>query len=158
MNKEKLNKNGEKMDADDLSRIEQSLKFTDECGQFTRQASSSSTHNLTYDISHYFPLQPSPDLADLIDYRIKLLLSEKITIKPGECRKVWTLCRISRNLPFFTMFVKNNPALPLMIDSDVFIPQSSRGEYISLNVFNISNNVVTVPSGICVAYLHLKSV
>ena len=154
MNQE--NENCEKMDVDDLSRIEQSLQSTDECGHFTRQAAS--VHDRTYDISHYFPLQPSPDLVDLIDYRIKLLLSETITIKPGEYRKVWTLCRISRNLPFFTIYVKNNPALPIMVDSDVFIPQSSRGEYVSLNVFNISNEVVTVPSGICVAYLHLKSV
>ena len=38
MNQE--NENCEKMDVDDLSRIEQSLQSTDECGHFTRQAAS----------------------------------------------------------------------------------------------------------------------
>ena len=48
MNQE--NKNCEKMDVDDLSRIEQSLKLTDECGHFTTQASS--VYHLTFEISH----------------------------------------------------------------------------------------------------------
>ena len=111
---------------------------------------------ITYEIGATFPPKPPHHLHDIVDYRIKLMIKENTSIRGGECKRVLTSCRLSQELPNFTMFLKRNEEIPLLIDTQIFIPHNQRGKYITLNLTNISTQIVRLPTGICVGYLHLN--
>ena len=52
-----------------------------------------------YKISSEFPKIPEENLRHLIDYRIKLLLKDEVTLNPSESELVPTACKISRIVP-----------------------------------------------------------
>ena len=103
---------------------------------------------ITYEIGCTFPPKPPSHLLDIVDYRIKLMLKEATSIRGRESKSVFTTCKLSHDLPSFTMFLKGNEELPLLIDSQIFIPHNQRGKYISLNLTNTSNQIVRLPAGI----------
>ena len=112
---------------------------------------------ITYEIGGTFPPKPPSHLLDIVDYHIQLMSKKATSIGGGECKRVLTTCKLSHDLPSFTMFLKGNEELPHLIDSQIFIPHNQRGNYISLNLTNISNQIVRLPTRICVGFLHLNA-
>ena len=112
---------------------------------------------MTYEVGSTFPPKPPPPFLNIVDYRIRLMLKENTSIRGGECKRVLTTCKLTQDLPNFTMFLKRNEDLPLLFDHQVFIPHNQRGKYITLNLTNTSSEIVRLPTGICVGYLHLNA-
>ena len=108
-----------------------------------------------YDISSVLPNQPQEKLRHLIDYRIKLLLRNDVTLRSSESQLVNTACKISKICPKLSMHLKAGDHLPVVFESEGFICPSYTG-LVSVKLTNYSNIDVKLSSGIVLGYIILQ--
>ena len=108
-----------------------------------------------YEISSTFPTIPEENLRHLIDYRIKLLLKNEVTLNPSESELVPTACTISRRRPKLAMHLKACEHLPVAFESDGFVCPKYCG-VVSVKLTNYSNTTVNLAPGTVLGYIVLQ--
>ena len=108
-----------------------------------------------YKISSEFPKIPEENLRHLIDYRIKLLLKDEVTLNPSESELVPTACKICKNRPKLAMHLKAYEHLPVTFESDGFICQKYIG-VISVKLTNYTNTTIKLAPGTVLGYVVLQ--
>ena len=108
-----------------------------------------------YDISSIFPNQPQQKLRHLIDYRIKLLLRNDVTLRPSESQLVNTACKISKTRPKLSMHLKAGEHLPVVFESEGFICPNYTG-VVSVKLTNYGNIDVKLSSGTVLGYIIMQ--
>ena len=120
--------------------------------QRTQQLQDESNMQEDYELNSVFTSEALYHLRDLIEFRIHLLLKDKICIHPGETQLVPTACNITGKLPRMSIYIKAPEKLPLLFESEGYVSHKYRGR-ISIRVTNYSQDCVILPASITFGYL-----
>lgn len=106
-------------------------------------------------LNQSFPRQPCDDyIASQIEYRVKILSSNSISLQPGEIKDTVTNLVFSKKLNKLAMHVKRTERQDFQLISEGFINPNQKGE-LSVKLVNSSNNTLYIPAGDIVGYLIL---
>ena len=120
------------------------------CSDLTDQKELSTTT-----ICQAFPRQPTDDkLANLIEYRIKVLSSNNEVFESGQSKKIETNIRIGRKPGRLSLLLKPADNLELRLMTEGFISPMLRGK-IPVELQNPSLEGQHLPAGSIVGYLIL---
>ena len=100
-------------------------------------------------IDDSFPPKVSKDIQDLLEFRLQLLSKYPIFLNGGESMVIETNCYIQENAKA-CMYIKSNPNIPLLCEERYV---NCENQNLSLIVFNLTNNVIQIPTNACIAYL-----
>ena len=100
-------------------------------------------------IDDSFPPRVSKDIQDLLEFRLQLMSKYPIFLNGGESMVIETNCYIQENAKA-CMYIKTNPNIPLLCEERYVKCENQK---LSLVVFNLTNNVIQIPSDVCIAYL-----
>ena len=100
-------------------------------------------------IDDSFPPRVSKDIQHMIEFRLQLMSKHPIFLNGGESMVIETNCYIQENAKA-CMYIKTNPNIPLLCEERYV---KCENQNLSLIVFNLTNNVVQIPSDVCIAYL-----
>ena len=85
-------------------------------------------------------LPPHPTSKHMIDYRVKLLLKNDITLNPSDTILAKTTCIIKNGVDEFCLHIKKSDNIPLTLLSEGYISEMFTGR-IMLKLANISVRV-----------------
>ena len=108
-----------------------------------------------YEIKSSFPVEVEYHLRHLIEYRIKLLLKDRVVIEPGESKLVKTACILPKRLPNLSIHLKGNKELPLAFESDGYISPKFKGR-LSVKLTNYTKNQIHLYEAVTVGYCFLQ--
>lgn len=100
-------------------------------------------------INNSFPFSNTCWNNLLIEYRVKLLTVNPITIEKGKSKIVYTNCMIEEDPEYF-MFLKPNKDLNLVFEERFILPQK---QTVIVTLTNTSEEVKIIPEQFCVGYL-----
>lgn len=107
------------------------------------------------EINQSFPRQPPQDyLTQIIEYRIRLVLSEGEVIKSGEMKTIQTNVNITRKSGKLSILLKGPENLPLRFNSEGLLNPAFRG-ILSVCFENATSENIHLSAGSNVGYLIL---
>ena len=108
-----------------------------------------------YEINSVFPVEVQYHLRHLIEYRIRLLLKERVVIESGESKVVETACILHKRLPNLAIHLKGNKELPLTFESDGYISPKFKGR-LSVKLTNHTKSQIHLHDTMTVGYCILQ--
>ena len=108
-----------------------------------------------YEINSVFPVEVQYHLRHLIEYRIRLLLKERVVIESGECKLVETACILHKRLSNLSIHLKGNKELPLAFESDGYISPRFKGR-LSVKLTNYTKSQIHLYEAMTVGYCILQ--
>ena len=107
------------------------------------------------EINQSFPRQPPQDyLTQIIEYRIRLVLSDGEVIKSGEMKTIQTNVNITRKSGKLSILLKGPENLPLRFNSEGLLNPAFRG-ILSVCFENATSENIHLSAGSNVGYLIL---
>ena len=106
-------------------------------------------------ISQSFPRQSCDEfMASMIEYRVKILCLNSITLEPGQVKSLVTNLIFSKKLSKLVMHVKRTERQDFQLISEGFVNPNLKGELL-VKVVNPSQNILFIPASDLVGYLIL---
>ena len=97
-------------------------------------------------------LPPHPTSKHMIDYRVKLLLKNDITLNPSDTILAKTTCIIKNGVDEFCLHIKKSDNIPLTLLSEGYISEMFTGR-IMLKLANYKSDIIKLCEGTEVGFV-----
>ena len=97
-------------------------------------------------------LPPHPTSKHMIDYHVKLLLKNDITLNPSDTILAKTTCIIKNGVDDFCLHIKKSGNIPLTLLSEGYISEMFTGR-IMMKLTNYKSDIIKLSEGTEVGFL-----